>query len=72
MKRSSIVCQVAMPALMLVLIGCQGPSDTAQTDSAAAGQDTATQTTDETASSETVPGDGEGVTLVSLKVPNMH
>ena len=73
MKRSSIVCQVAMPAVMLVLIGCQGPTDTAQTDSAATGQDTTQQTTtDATASSDTVPGDGEGVTLVSLKVPNMH
>ncbi|QDT12808.1 hypothetical protein [Planctomycetes bacterium K23_9] len=69
MKRSSIVCQVAAPVLMLAMIGCSGQLETSQTDAPAATQPT---TTPSDTPADTVPGDGEGVTLVSLKVPNMH
>ena len=65
MKRSSIVWQVAL----LAVIGCSGPSDT--TTSTPSSTDTVQQTP-ETVVPDSVPGDGEGMTLVSLKVPNMH
>ena len=65
MKRSSIVWQVAL----LAAIGCSGPTETAQT--TAPETTAATETVNET-TPDTVPGDGEAVTLVSLSVPNMH
>ncbi len=64
MKRFSIVRQMIGPVLLLAMIGCSGTTDTAQTDQPS-------ESTSPT-SIDTVPGDGEGVTLVSLKVPNMH
>jgi len=72
MKRSSIVSQVIGPVIVLAMIGCSGPTDTVQTEPATTDVTRTDATASETTSSDTVPGDGEAVTLVSLKVPNMH
>lgn len=74
MKRTVIVRQILGPVILLAMIGCQGPADTAQTEPAqtdSAPSDSVAQT-EMPSATDTVPGDGEGVILVSLKVPNMH
>ena len=62
------MCQIAL----LAVIGCSGSPETASTTMPAVDTTQSTTATVQETVSDSVPGDGEAVTLVSLKVPNMH